>query len=336
MSRLLRLILLTAGFATAFASPVSAGGSEPGGWLRDEPLAVRNLAPVTHLYGLPQARGRLATAGMEAQLTVAHANNFTAQEQDGVVTIFDGSTSVASLAVRGRWGARWEWAVEVPLVHHGGGFTDGLIDGFHDVFGFPDGNRELVARDRLDYRVFYRGERVVDVGGGSGAGDVRVSLGVPVHQAPRREAVVRAMVELPTGESDDLTGSGSTDVALWLEVVDAGWLERVNTTVTLAAGVTLPGNGELLAELQRDAVFSGHLGLHYALSARVTLKAQLDGHSGVFDDAAAPLGQEGLLGTLGGSIMLSPTWRLDLGLVEDLSPHQAPDVIFLLGLGARF
>ncbi len=83
-------------------------------------------------------------------------------------------------------------------------------------------------------------------------------------------------------------------------------------------------------------MFSGHLGLHRPFGRRVILRAQLDGNSDVFDTGLAPLGRAALLGTLGGTLALSRTTVLDLGVVEDLSTDRAPDVTFLLSLGVRF
>ncbi len=82
-------------------------------------------------------------------------------------------------------------------------------------------------------------------------GDVRAWLGYGLFESPGRQIVLRTMVELPTGRVKDLSGSGATDVAAWLELVDARWLRAVNTTLTLMAGVTAAGEGDLMPDRQR-------------------------------------------------------------------------------------
>lgn len=324
------------GAASAGAAPGPRG--QEAVWSPGDPLRVRNLSPATHLYGVPHALGRQLPSGVtELTLALEHSNNFTARSDEGLTAVFDGSTTVTTVGLRRGAGERWEWGLDVPLVHHSGGFTDGFIENFHDLFGFPEGDRKPVPRDRLQYRLTDGADTLADVSdSGQHLGDVRAWLGYGLHQVPGRHAVVRAMVELPTGQVSDLSGSESTDVSVWLELVDQRWLAGLNTTLTLSGGMTAPGEGELLPDRQQDLVFSGHLGLHYPLTRRITLRAQLDGHSDVIDSGVGPAAEGALLGTLGGSVDVSASMRLDLGVVEDLTPHRAPDVVFLMTLGARF
>lgn len=317
--------------------PAAAGAETGESASIADPLEVRNLSPVTQLFGLPRAQGRMASPGeLETSLLVEHANNFTADADGDTAVLFDGTTTVTSLTMRGAFRTRWEWGLALPYVHHDGGFSDGLIDGFHDLFGLPDGHRGDVPRDRLDYRVVHEGREVVRVTGDQGGlGDVRLWLGLRVHDTPARQAVVRAMVKLPTGQAGDLTGSDGTDTSLWIELADRSSLAALGVTITLAAGITRPGD-DGLGLPQRNLVGSAHLGLHYPLAGRVTLRAQLDGHTDVIDAGVTPLGRGALLGSLGGSIRLSQPLTLDLALVEDLTPDRAPDVVFMTTLRAHF
>lgn len=328
--RRLAVALLTLGTIPApGAAPLEVEG------YAGDPLRVRNLSPLTRLYGLPRPLGDLPSATAELSLTVEHSNNFSAVADDGLTVVFDGSTTVTSLALRGRAAERWEWGVEVPLVHHGGGFTDGFIEGFHDVFGFPNANREAVPHDRLEYRIEDADGTLVNVDEPRRhLGDVAAWIGYRVHHGPQRQVVARSMLELPSGRIDDLSGSETTDVSAWMELVDRRSLAALDSILTVAGGVTVPGSGALLAGRQADAVGFAHLGVHYPLTRRLTLRAQLDGHTDVIDTAAR-VARGALMGTLGGSVGLSRSLRLDLAVVEDLSPHDAPDVVFLITLDAR-
>lgn len=303
-----------------------------------DPLRVRNLAPASFLYGLAAPQGRALAAGeRQLALHVEHANNFTARRTGALDVYLDGSTTVASLAYRQGLGERWEWGLEVPLVHHGGGFTDGFIDDFHELFGFPDGGRDAAPRHRLDYRISAAGAPLVDIGSRRrGIGDVRLWGGYRLATGGDRDAAVRGLVKLPSGDVDDLTGSGAADAALWVELADRAWLAALGTTVTMMAGVTAPGDGDLLRARQRDLVASAHVGLHRPVGERVVLRAQLDGHSEVLDTGIRALGGAALQGTLGATVLLARSWRLDLALSEDVVTKSAPDVVFLVSLGRRW
>lgn len=304
----------------------------------DGPLRVRNLAPAALIYGLPAPQGPALRPGERTlALHVAHANNFTSGLTDRLEVFVDGSTTVASVAFRQGVSERWEWGAELPLVHHGGGFTDRFIDSFHGLFGFPDGGRDGSPRNQLRYRIVADGETLLDIETRRhGLGDVRLQGGYRLAATPQRSATLRAQVKLPTGDFDDLTGSGAADLALWAELTERDWLDRFGVTVTLMGGVTLPGQGDLLRSRQRDVVAVGHLGLAYPLGQRVVLRAQIDGHSELLDTGVRQLGGASLQGTLGGSIALPGRLQLDLALSEDLIVGSAPDVVFVVSLGRRW
>ncbi|MDZ7669727.1 MAG: DUF3187 family protein [Gammaproteobacteria bacterium] len=323
----------------AWPVPAAAAGahSEAAGPAATAPLRVRNLSPATQLFGLPRPLGTLAAPDTtELALTVEHANNFTAASNDRAAVFFDGTTTVTSVSLRRGWGRRFEWGLEVPHVHHGGGFTDSFIDGFHDLFGFPGGGRDAVPSNRMDYRIDQTDGPVAAIDGAtSHVGDVRGWLGWRVHQSPGRGGALRAQVKVPTGSVATLSGSEGVDVALWLEWHDARLLEALHVTVTLNGGLTLPGHSELADTQPQDAVLSGHVGVHYPLTSWLVLRAQLDGHSEVIDTGLDQFAAGALQGTLGGSLHLSPALTLDLGVTEDLTGAAAPDVVFLATVAVR-
>ncbi|MEQ8859813.1 MAG: DUF3187 family protein [Pseudomonadales bacterium] len=301
------------------------------------PLRVRNLSPATQLYGLPRAFGALVpSATTELTLQVEHANNFTAGGSSGATAaVFDGGTTVTGLTLRRALGQRFEWGLELPYVHHGGGFTDAFIDGFHDLFGLPEGGRDDAPTNRLDYRLVSAGATRVALDDAAGhLGDVRGWLGYRLLRGPGREAVLRGMVKAPSGRVADLSGSEGTDVSLAVELADSVSLEALGLTMTLMGAATALGNDALPGTPQEALVWSGHFGLHYPLTGRLILRGQLDAHSDVIDTGLRQFAGATVQGTLGGSVMLGPRAWLDVGVSEDLAGASAPDVVFLLALGA--
>lgn len=302
------------------------------------PLPVRNLTPATALYGLPRVLGDVLP-GTAMAFSVEHVNNFTGDASDHAAVAFDGTTSIASLSLRaalgrGSSGRLFEWGVEIPYVHHDGGFTDGLIDGFHELFGFPDAGRDEVPRDQLRYWIGYADSELVDIQDTQGdLGDVRGWLGYRLHAGSARRGVVRLMVKAPTGELRSLSGSGGTDVALWGEWIDDALLAALGARFTAAAGMVAAGDGDLPAGTQEDLLFTGHLGVHFPVTGWLTLRGQLDAHSRILDTGLRQLAEGAVQGTLGGTLNIGPSAWLDLGLSEDLSSASAPDVVFLMRLG---
>jgi len=55
--------------------------------------------------------------------------------------LIDGETHTLDLNVARGVGTNAQIAVRVPLRWRGGGFLDGLIDKWHQVFGLPNGDR---------------------------------------------------------------------------------------------------------------------------------------------------------------------------------------------------
>jgi hypothetical protein len=61
------------------------------------------------------------------------------------------------------------------------------------------------------------------------------------------------------------------------------------------------------------------------------LKAQIEGHTAVFDGSDLDYLGDAVMLTVGGALHFGSGWRLDLGVSEDLAVESAPDVVFVIG-----
>mgnify|MGYP000520546225 CR=1 FL=1 len=77
------------------------------------------------------------------------------------------------------------------------------------------------------------------------ASGLRVT-GFQVLRDAERSLAVRALVKLPTGDVDKLTGSQGTDFATWLDYTDRELLARFHLSMTGAIGLMVLGDGDLL------------------------------------------------------------------------------------------
>jgi len=306
----------------------------PGAQAAGETFELRNTSPLAQIFGIPAMRGARAE-GWRLRFNVDAANSFTGGFSTSEFVFLDGETSTFSYTVKRGFLDRWEGGLEIPWVVHSGGRFDGLIDEFHDLFGLPDGGRPFTERGATDY--FVQADGLLELGidsKTSDLGDVRGWVGYEIYEAPNRSLVSRLHLKLPTGRARNLSGSGAVDVALGLDYVDQVLLSIVGVQLSLGAGVTFIGKGDLLRDRRESLVPYGHLGLRKDVGRRkrLGLLAQLDAHGALFNADLSHLGDAVLQGTLGFQFVATPKTRFELAIVEDLSGPAAADVIFKLSL----
>ena len=304
------------------------------------PFSVSNSSPLVMIYGLPElGRAFLFTKGqgqVEASLSVA--NNFIFQERATEELQLDGES------YRGR--LRWEFAprdklelgVEIPYLMHAGGSLDSLIDGFHQTFGLARGQRPANPENQLNYRYRAGSETPLDFSSSDGGlGDLRLTAAWQLLRQPDGALALRGSLKLPTGDSDRLTGSGGTDVAVWLS--GAHLLSTRVGPVSLygAIGGIWLSDTDVLPDLQRQAVAFGGLGAGWSPWQWLKLQLQIDMHSAFYRQSKLrSLGDESVMLTMGGALALSKAQELELAVVEDIAVETAPDVAFHLTWRYRY
>lgn len=167
------------------------------------PIEVRNGRALS----LPFLRLRPATkteTGSQLEATYMSANSFRrignasnpVLEEDYEVHRFE-------LTLRRSWGSGWTGEIHVPYQSLGGGFLDPLIDGWHKgVLGWNQTSRNKTRFGRTTVR----SPGNPDFDGASGLGDVWVQASRPVGNG-----LMSLAAKSPTGNPDDLLGSGAFD-----------------------------------------------------------------------------------------------------------------------------
>lgn len=324
-------VLLTLGFCLhAFAEPV-------------RPFYSRNLQPSVQIFGLPGAEdGMVTPAGRsEVRLVSETASHFSRSNLGTEQVFFDGETYRLTLSLRHGLAENWELGLDVPLVGHHGGTFDRFIEGWHDFFGMGQGGRDRYERNQLLYYYQKDGDTKLDYReSGHGLGDISLLVarslfdGGPGNQ---RALALRAGIKLPTGDSDRLRGSGSTDAHLRLSVTDAQSLQSLKMTLFGSAGLLGMSRGEVLADQQRNSVGFGTLGLGWRPLHRLAFKFQVDGHTAFFKNSRLDeIGKASAQLMVGGSLYFGDNWTFDLGVSEDIVVGTAPDVALFLSLSRRF
>jgi hypothetical protein len=296
-----------------------------------EPFPARDLNPLLAGFGLPSALpARMSGESWSVATDFNWASTSLAQRADTERLIVDAEIREMRVTIGRSWPSGFAAQLEIPYRYTGGGVLDSAIDSWHDAFGLPEGARASMPRDRI--RIAYaRGSTVLlDMqSSADGLGDIALDVGRSLYSQTSGAAAVWLSIKLPSGDADRFTGSGATDVSLAI----AG--ERRlggNWSAYGQASVTRLGEGERFADQQQDIVWSGLAGISWRAWRGLELKAQLDAHAAVFDEADVDFLGDALVLTVGGDYRFASGWQLDIAVSEDIAVESASDVVFVFGL----
>lgn len=296
-------------------------------------LQTSNQAALARSFALPALGDTTAlAAGAGAwRFALDLSSEYVFDQEGGEELLLDGETQGYSLQYRRGGPEGFEWGVEIPLIHAGGGFMDGLIENWHDAFNLPDGGRDAAARDRYRYRYVREGVTVLDLDeGGTRLGDVRLGAGLRLGEA----LGLRGQLKLPTGEEDRLTG-GNWGGALWTEL-GLPFPRDSGLDGQLSAGLSVNEDAKLLDGLQNTLIPFGGLGLGYQAWSAVEIIGQLYLHAPLYENTEIDaLKRPGALLGLGlrGCAARGPC--LELSFQEDLAVGASPDFSLHFALSSR-
>ncbi len=306
------------------------------------PFQTSNRGPMTQIFGIPSSGTALLLAPGEtaAEFGVDTVQNFSHNTSGDESIYFDGETYRFNLALRRGILPGIEAGIELPYLSHRGGFLDSFIEDFHDTFGMPQNGRNETKKDQLLYTYIRDGIHQVTVDeNAEGVGDIRLNAAWQISRSkegPQRGAALHASLKLPTGNSDDLLGSGSTDLALWLTGSRSGSWGDTGLALFGSAGVIGLTDGEVAEEYQRNLIGFAMVGGGWRPYSWMVLKLQVDGHTPFYDSDLKELGDLAALLTVGGDLALSEQTSLELAVSEDIVTETSPDVVFRLALRSHF
>lgn len=309
------------------------------------PFQVRNLSPTALVHGLSIAETpNLLQAGtVTANTRFDLANHATLNTHDslnaggGESIHLDGETYVATLGVRYGITDQLQVGIDLPWVWHSRGVMDGFINDWHDFFGFPNGDRDTLKNDQLDYLYTRDGEeRLRRQDEVDGVGDLRLQLAWQFKRTDQSAFTLQAQAKAPTGDAHKLTGSEAWDLSLALSSQRDFPLGDGRGALWGGVGVSWLGDGEVLAEDVEDFAANGWLGAGWSPLEWLALKVQIDSHSALYDSDLGELGEPAVILTMGGALALGENTLLEIGVGEDLNVNASPDVTFHLNLAYSF
>jgi hypothetical protein len=293
---------------------------------RAAPFATRDQNPLLAGFGIPSPLPADSASLPSWDARFNWANSAVVQDDSTEHLTIDAETKELRLVLAHRWNERWATRLQMPYRELSGGSLDSFIDDWHDWFGLPKGIRPQEPHDRLLIDYSHGTHRLHVANRSSGLEDTTLDLGYQVHSSAQTDLMLWTSLKLPTGDSDELTGSGALDesVALALE-------RRFGSRWTLSAQVagTHLGKGDLLPGEQRSFVANGFAAFTFALTPATELTVQVDAHTAAYKSELDFLSDAQIL-TIGGAHRFHSGWRLELGVSEDIAVDASPDVVFVV------
>jgi len=308
------------------------------------PFNSQNLNPLVQIYGLPYIEDAsvLSEGKKSVEFIFDVAQNFVEDSTSTEQLVFDGETYRFNIAASFGVNGSVECGFEIPYVFHDGGILDNFIEEYHDSFGFPQGGRDNAPRNRLLYLYTRNGKDRVKVDTStSGLGDIRLKAALQLYKSEVNGSIngisLRTCLKLPTGESDTLHGSGSTDLSFWLSS-SHGFKSSIGFIKLFgAAGILGMTDGKVIRAQQRNMVGFGGLGIGWCPLEWLLFKMQINGHTPFFKDSELKeLNSNSAQLLMGGTLKISEHTELDIGVFEDIIVKTSPDVVFQFALRKIF
>lgn len=281
------------------------------------------------VFGLPAVAARPVQT-REWQIAVEHSNQFMGGIEGDERLLLDGETTELTFRHRQRVAACWQGELVVPFIQHGEGEFDRVIDDWHQIFGLPDAERNLFPFFQLDYLYADQdGERASVNSPQSGLGDIQISLQrslgcLATADATGREPIARIGIKLPTGEVDELRGSGRVDV--YADLQSPVWVPGSRWRTGAAIGVLAVGQTNRLAP-QRSLVAYGSFGVQFVLTKRFRLLSQIDWHTPFYVSELTELGEPAVGLSVGVRYLGPADQSIELTVSEDAAIDTTPDIV---------
>lgn len=172
--------------------------------------------------------------------------------------------------------------VEVSVISNGGGFLDGMIQGYHSLFNFPNGGRELVANNQFSHTLSQNGTTLFNhaaTGFGFSDTTLRFKLNASYVLPIPFEFAMAPYIKIPTGSETKGLGSGHVDFGLSF-FAHKKFLRRFHSFTQL--GMVVLGSHDALGALLKPTYFNFGQSFEYQIVNGLSALIQLTGSSPAF------------------------------------------------------
>ena len=183
------------------------------------PFYTRDQNPLVMIYGLPTP---VSANIIEPEQTRLHtslnlSNTINAERPDNESLFVDVETYQLNLIYDYGLNMQWMFRLHLPFIKHSAGFMDSWIDRYHDLLNLPEDIRPFLPTDQIEIRYSNNDNELLSLQHGtSGIGDISLQAAYQASATEDSHLSYWLSLKLPSGDSEKLTGSDSTDLAIWL------------------------------------------------------------------------------------------------------------------------
>ncbi len=256
------------GFLRLDMRPAHAVQIEPGTWALETQLDYQNtwaLSPEVETY-----LNRLAAQGRR-ELGIEDLHEI--QALPGENYLVDIESALLDITLHYKIATNWTGYVTASAVSYGGGLLDGVIEEFHDTFGFASFGRPAVSRNDTNLIYDLQGFQLAFFEPPTDGGWTDPTIGLRYTGLTLPEPwkmSIEAAAKVPVGEDDFLLSTGRTDYGMQISLQRLGHRHAFYID---AAGVYYAGAGQPLPQ-ESKIVPTLILGYEMQLTANTNLNAQ--------------------------------------------------------------
>jgi len=306
------------------------------------PFRSSNKNPFVRIFGLPPVQDASAPDTGQIQLTLTQnvSNHFFSHSTGNETVYLDGETRETRLTMRIGLNQRTDLGIQIAELKNKGGSLDSFIESWHGFFGLPNGSRDNIKKNDLQF--YFERDGLVRASireSTTGMTDslVYISLSNPFSPpVDNRYISLRAGVKLATGEMQKLTGSGESDYFIDIMLKQQALESGIPHSWYAGAGILRTGKSRWSEDFQKTTIYFGHAGMVWHATQRLDFKCQVDIHTPFYESNIKAMGENAVQLILGGSLLIGKGTILDIGVSEDLNPGTGPDVNFQLSLSRSF
>lgn len=299
---------------------------------------LRTQNPFLQIYGLPPFQSAALANRKELQYraTLDIANHADSGDSQDESVIMDGESYFFTLSARYGLKQWLEVGFDLPVIWHSGGAFDNAIERWHKIWGLSNSGRSRPSNELL-FRYSRQGSVAYELSSSiAGLGDLQLTAAVPLVRKDGIDGYavsLRSSLKLPTGDADDLLGSGATDVSLGLYASKAGLFAWPELTVAGFAGMLFLGEGDVFADIQERTVAFGGIAGAWQANNRLSLAVQVYGQDSYLKSGLNDIGGNTVQAAFGGTYHVPKHGiTYSLALVEDLVSDTVPDVALHLSI----
>lgn len=251
--------------AVALLVAVSAAGAAEFDF--SPPAPTRNFAPLQLIFlNPPFEQAATLPPGELALLLQTAESNVIATHQGTIDATLKFEQNRTDFGLRYGLLEDWEVGIDLPFISRYGGFMDPAIDWVEELFGAENVERSLFPDNTFGGYTVFRGDTLLFDGGevtfqpGDLVFSVKRQLRLP---RPWPRLALRGAIKAPTGDPDEVLGSGEPDFGLGAAADYQPW-RRLRLYANL--NLVYPVGPITAADLTLNPIFTQSFAAHLALT----------------------------------------------------------------------